>query len=74
MKKDASRPNLPIRNLKVVLDSWNEIGRKLTGDGEDFPEDKYDFQADTPRSGASPSSCCTRAGSCYYLHEILRWG
>ena len=29
---------------KVVLDSWNEIGRKLTAMAEDFPEDKYDFK------------------------------
>ena len=27
-----------------MLDSWNEIGRKLTAMAEDFPEDKYDFQ------------------------------
>ena len=29
---------------KVVLDSWNDIGRKLTALAEDFPEDKYDFK------------------------------
>ncbi len=29
---------------KVVLDSWNDIGRKLTAMAEDFPEDKYDFK------------------------------
>src|ERR1700735_550120 len=28
---------------KVVLDSWNDIGRKLIAMSEDFPEDKYDF-------------------------------
>ncbi len=58
MKKDAAvKPADP--ELKVVLDSWNEIGRKLTAMAEDFPEDKYDFKP-TPDSGASPSSCCTR--------------
>ena len=34
----------------VLLDQWNEIGRKLTAMAEDFPEDKYDFK---PVTGAS---------------------
>ena len=43
MKKDAAdKPAEP--EVKVVLDSWNEIGRKLTAMAEDFPEDKYDFK------------------------------
>lgn len=43
MKKDAvDKPAEP--EMKVVLDSWNEIGRKLTALAEDFPEDKYDFK------------------------------
>jgi hypothetical protein len=42
MKKDAAKPADP--EVKVVLDSWNEIGRKLTVMAEDFPEDKYDFK------------------------------
>jgi len=43
MKKDAAvKPADP--ELKVVLDSWNEIGRKLTAMAEDFPEDKYDYK------------------------------
>jgi len=29
---------------KVVLDSWNDIGRKLIAMAEDFPEDKYDYK------------------------------
>src|SRR6185503_2003483 len=56
MKKDtAVKPADP--ELKVVLDSWNEVGRKLVAMAEDFPEDKYDFKP-TPHSAASPSSCC----------------
>jgi len=39
MKKDATvKPADP--ELKVVLDSWNEVGRKLIAMAEDFPEDK----------------------------------
>src|ERR1700677_2880768 len=29
---------------KVLLDNWNDIGRKLTAMAEDFPEEKYDFK------------------------------
>ncbi len=43
MKKDtAVKPADP--ELKVVVDSWNDIGRKLIAMAEDFPEDKYDFK------------------------------
>jgi uncharacterized damage-inducible protein DinB len=43
MKKDtAVKP--PDSPSKVVLDSWNDIGRKLIAMAEDFPEDKYDFK------------------------------
>jgi uncharacterized damage-inducible protein DinB len=42
-KKDvAIKP--PDSPSKVVLDSWNDIGRKLIAMAEDFPEDKYDFK------------------------------
>src|SRR5271156_6757959 len=34
----------PASPSKVLLDAWNEIGRKLTAMAEDFPEDKYDFK------------------------------
>jgi hypothetical protein len=33
---------------KVVLDSWNDIGRKLIAMAEDFPEDKYDYNCCMP--------------------------
>jgi len=49
MKKDAAvKPADP--ELKVELDSWNEVGRKLIAMAEDFPEDKYDFKL-TPALG-----------------------
>ena len=42
-KKDAAiKP--PDSPSKAVLDSWNDIGRKLIAMAEDFPEDKYDFK------------------------------
>ena len=65
IKKDATvKPADP--ELKVVLDSWNEIGRKLTAMAEDFPEDKYDFKP-TPAERSFAEQLLHAAGSCYYF-------
>jgi uncharacterized damage-inducible protein DinB len=46
--QEAAKKDAPIKPpdspSKVVLDSWNEIGRKVIAMAEDFPEDKYDFK------------------------------
>lgn len=41
--KDTA-PKPPSSPSQVLLDSWNDIGRKLIAMAEDFPEDKYDFK------------------------------
>src|SRR5262250_3670648 len=65
MKKDtAVKPADP--ELKVVLDSWNEIGRKLTAMAEDFPEDKYDFKP-TPAQRSFAEQLLHAAGANYYF-------
>jgi uncharacterized damage-inducible protein DinB len=64
MKKDAAKPADP--EVKVVLDSWNEIGRKLTAMAEDFPEDKYDFKP-TPAQRSFAEQLLHAAGSMYYF-------
>src|SRR5467141_1562937 len=60
MKKDAAKPADP--EVKVVLDSWNEIGRKLIAMAEDFPEDKYDFKP-TPAQRSFAEQLLHAAGS-----------
>jgi len=65
MKKDAAvKPADP--ELKVVLDSWNDIGRKLITMAEDFPEDKYDFKP-TPEVRSFAEQLLHAAGSMYYF-------
>jgi len=65
MKKDAAaKPADP--ELKVVLDSWNEIGCKLTAMAEDFPEDKYNFKP-TPAQRSFAEQLLHAAGSMYYF-------
>jgi uncharacterized damage-inducible protein DinB len=63
-KNAAVKPADP--EVKVVLDSWNEIGRKLTAMAEDFPEDKYDFKP-TPAQRSFAEQLLHAAGSCYYF-------
>src|ERR1700735_1383234 len=64
IKKDPAKPADP--EVKVVLASWNEIGRKLTAMAEDFPEDKYDFKP-TPAERSFAEQLLHAAGSCYYF-------
>jgi uncharacterized damage-inducible protein DinB len=33
-----------LTSSQAVLESWNDVGRKLIAMAEDFPEDKYDFK------------------------------
>jgi uncharacterized damage-inducible protein DinB len=65
MKKEAAvKPADP--EMKVVLDSWNEIGRKLVKMAEDFPEDKYDFKP-TPAQRSFAEQLLHAAGASYYF-------
>src|SRR6202051_1656031 len=57
-------PKPPDSPSKVLLDNWNEIGRKLTAMAEDFPEDKYDFKP-TPAQRSFAEQLLHAAGSCY---------
>src|ERR1700737_3080026 len=68
MKKDAAvKPADP--ELKVVLDSWNEVGRKLIAMAEDFPEDKYDFKP-TPAQRSFAEQLLHAAGANYFFTNL----
>lgn len=56
--------------MKVVLDSWNEIGRKLTAMAEDFPEDKYDYKP-TPAQRSFAEQLLHAAGSTYFFTDTV---
>ena len=63
-KKDPPKPADP--PVKAVLDSWNDIGRKLIAMAEDFPEDKYDFKA-TPAQRSFAEQLTHAAGANYFF-------
>lgn len=63
-KKEAVKP--PDPPSKVVLGSWNDIGRKLIAMAEDFPEDKYDMKP-TPAQRSFAEQLLHAAGANYYF-------
>jgi uncharacterized damage-inducible protein DinB len=53
---------------ELVLDQWNDIGRKLTAMAEDFPEDKYEFKP-TPAQRSFAGQLLHAAGSMYFFTD-----
>jgi len=64
-KKDAP-PKPPLSPSQAVLDSWNDIGRKLIAMAEDFPEDKYDFKP-TPAQRSFAEQLLHASGVNYFF-------
>ncbi|HET9409811.1 MAG TPA: DinB family protein [Candidatus Sulfotelmatobacter sp.] len=56
---------------KVVLDAWNDIGRKLIAMAEDFPEDKYDYKA-TPVERSFAENLLHAAGVNYFFTNLVK--
>jgi uncharacterized damage-inducible protein DinB len=63
--KDAA-PKPPDSPSKVLLDSWNDIGRKLIAMAEDMPEDKYDFKP-TPAQRSFAEQLLHESGANYFF-------
>ena len=70
--QDAKKET-PIKPLdspsKVVLDSWNDVGRKLIAMAEDFPEDKYDFKP-TPAQRTFAEQLLHAANANYFFTNL----
>lgn len=71
--QDAAKKDVAIKpadpELKVVVDSWNDIGRKLIAMAEDFPEDKYDFKP-KPEQRSFAEQLLHAAGANYYFTNL----
>src|SRR5712691_10183076 len=67
-KKDtATKP--PLSSSQAVLETWNDIGRKLIAMAEDFPEDKYDFKP-TPAQRSFAEQLLHMAGANYFFTNL----
>lgn len=64
-KKDAPPKPAPSPS-QALLESWNDVGRKLIAMAEDFPEDKYDFKP-TPAQRSFAEQLLHAAGANYYF-------
>jgi uncharacterized damage-inducible protein DinB len=62
----ANSPKPPDSPSKVLLDSWNDIGRKLIAMAEDMPEDKYDFKSN-PAQRSFAEQLLHAAGANYFF-------
>jgi len=62
--KPASGPS------QAVLESWNDIGRKLIAMAEDFPEDKYDFKPN-PAERTFAEQLLHASGVNYYFTNVV---
>jgi uncharacterized damage-inducible protein DinB len=65
--QDKKEPTKPADSpFQVVLNSWNEIGRKLIAMAEDFPEEKYDFKP-SPTQRSFAEQLIHAANATYYF-------
>src|SRR3977135_1743793 len=72
--QDATKKETAVKPVlspsQAVLDSWNEVARKLVAMAEDFPEDKYDFKP-TPAQRSFAEQLLHAAGSNYYFTDTV---
>jgi uncharacterized damage-inducible protein DinB len=64
-------PKPPESPSKVLLDDWNEIGRKLTAMAEDFPEDKYDFKPNPAERSFAEQLLHAANANYFFINPIL---
>jgi uncharacterized damage-inducible protein DinB len=67
----SQAPKPPDSPSKVLLDAWNEIGRKLTAMAEDFPEDKYDFKANPAERSFAQQLLHAANANYFFINPIL---
>lgn len=69
-KKDAP-PKPAAGPSQAVLDTWNDVARKLNAMAEDFPENKYDFKP-TPAQRSFAEQLLHAAGANYFFINLAK--
>ena len=69
--KPKSSPKPPDPESKVVLDSWNEVGRKLIAMAEDFPEDKYDFKPNPAQRSFAEQLLHVAGANYFFINPVV---
>jgi uncharacterized damage-inducible protein DinB len=57
---------------QMLLDSWNDVGRKLTAMAEDFPEDKYDFKPNAAERSFSEQLLHAAVNVNYFVNDLAK--
>jgi uncharacterized damage-inducible protein DinB len=68
--KPAAAPKAADSPSKVLLDSWNDVGRKLTAMAEDFPEDKYDFKPNPLQRSFAEQLLHAAGGNYFFIDPV----
>ncbi len=70
--QDAAKKDVAVKPpegpSKVVLDQWNDVGRKIIAMAKDFPEDKYDFKP-TPAQRSFAEQLLHAANANYFFTD-----
>jgi uncharacterized damage-inducible protein DinB len=66
-KEAAVKP--AVSPSQAVLETWNDVGRKLIAMAEDFPEDKYDFKP-TPAQRSFAEQLLHAANANYFFTNL----
>jgi uncharacterized damage-inducible protein DinB len=69
--QQAASGGKTLSEAQTVLDSWNDVGRKLIAMAEDFPEDKYDFKPH-PSQRSFAEQLLHAAGANYYFTNLAK--
>jgi hypothetical protein len=69
--KKAEPPKPAPSPSQAVLESWNDIGRKLIAIAEDLPEDKYDYKPN-PDSRTFVAQLIHVSASMYYFTDLAQ--
>jgi uncharacterized damage-inducible protein DinB len=73
--QDATKTNAPPKpadpESKVVLDSWNDIGRKLIAMAEDFPEDKYDLKPNPSQRSFAEQLLHVAGANYFFVNPVM---
>src|SRR5277367_4499953 len=65
MKQSPKPPPSP---SQVLLDSWNDNGRKLIAMAEDFPEDKYEFKPNPAQRSFAEQLLHAAGGNYFFIN------
>lgn len=69
--KKAAPPKPALSPSGAVLESWNDVGRKLIAIAEDLPEDKYDYKPN-PDSRTFVAQLIHASASMYYFTDLAQ--